>query len=76
MRGELPLAAASARVAATDAFAYAAQENLQTHGGIGYTWESDCQLFYRRARLYALVLGSQFAWKEKIVRALETANAA
>ena len=73
---ELPLASASARVAATDAFAFAAQENLQTHGGIGYTWESDCQLFYRRARLYALVLGSQFAWKEKIVRALETANAA
>ncbi|TXL81698.1 acyl-CoA dehydrogenase [Vineibacter terrae] len=74
--GELTLAAASARVAATDAFAFAAQENLQVHGGIGYTWESDCQLLYRRARLYALVIGSQFAWKEKIVRALETANAA
>ncbi len=74
--GELTLAAASARVAATDAFAFAAQENLQVHGGIGYTWEADCQLLYRRARLYALMIGSQLAWKEKIVRALETANAA
>ena len=35
---ELPLAAASARVAASEAFWYAAKENLQTHGGMGFTW--------------------------------------
>ncbi len=28
-----------------DAFNYAAQENIQTHGGNGYTWEYDCHLF-------------------------------
>jgi alkylation response protein AidB-like acyl-CoA dehydrogenase len=70
----IPLAAAGARVAASDAFTFAAQENIQTHGGIGFTWESDCQLFYRRARLYALALGSSDNWKEQIVRSLESAN--
>jgi acyl-CoA dehydrogenase len=71
---QLPLAAAGARAAANAAFLFAAQENIQTHGGIGFTWESDCQLFYRRARLHATVLGSSDAWKEQIVRMLETSN--
>ena len=38
-------AAAAARVAATEAFWYAAKENIQTHGGMGFTWEVDCHLF-------------------------------
>ena len=41
---ELPLAAAAARVSATQAFDYAAKENIQTHGGVGFTWEFDCHL--------------------------------
>jgi alkylation response protein AidB-like acyl-CoA dehydrogenase len=45
---ELPLAASAARIAACDASWYAAKENIQTHGGIGFTWEVDCQLYYRR----------------------------
>ena len=71
---DLPLAAASARVTATDAFCFAAQECLQVHGGIGYTWESDCQLFYKRSRLYALAFGSQLHWKEKITGCIERQN--
>ena len=50
---ELPLAAAAARVAACEAFWFAAKENLQTHGGMGFTWEVDCHLFYRRAQQLA-----------------------
>ncbi|MEG9861978.1 MAG: acyl-CoA dehydrogenase family protein [Parvularculales bacterium] len=73
---ELPIAAAAARVAASEAFCYAAQENVQTHGGIGFTWEGDCQFFYRRSRLLALALGSETQWKEKLVRHLEAKNAA
>jgi alkylation response protein AidB-like acyl-CoA dehydrogenase len=67
---ELPLAAAAARVAASEAFSLAAQENVQTHGGIGFTWEHDCQLFYRRARGQALVLGGMAAWKGRILAGL------
>lgn len=73
---EWPLAAASARVSATEALTLAAQENIQTHGGIGFTWESDCQLFYRRARADASCLGPAHVWREKIVRAIEIKNAA
>ncbi len=63
----VPLAAAGARVAASRALRLAAQENIQVHGGIGYTWESDCQLFYRRARYWNIVLGSDAEWRCKIL---------
>ena len=73
---ELPLAAASARVSATEAAWLAAKENIQTHGGIGFTWEMDCHLYYRRAKLLGLTLGSAPWWKDRVVAALETRNAA
>jgi hypothetical protein len=73
---ELPLAAAAARVSACDAFWYAAKENLQTHGGIGFTWEMDCHLFYRRAQQLGLVAGAAKSWKERLVTQLERRNAA
>ncbi len=73
---ELPLAAASARVSACEASWYAAKENLQTHGGIGFTWEMDCHLFYRRAQQLGLVAGGAKQWKERLVTQLERRNAA
>ncbi len=73
---ELPLAAAAARVCATQAFDYAAKENIQTHGGVGFTWEFDCHLYYKRSRELALSLGPQRLWKDRLVSALERANAA
>ena len=73
---ELPLAAAGARIAALDAYQFAAEENVQLHGGIGFTWESDCQFFYRRARTLALSLGSKNHWSDLLVRSLEQRNSA
>jgi alkylation response protein AidB-like acyl-CoA dehydrogenase len=64
---ELPLAAAAARVSATEAFHLASKENIQTHGGMGFTWELDCHLFYRRAKQLALAVGSARHWKERLV---------
>ena len=64
---ELALAAATARVAGSDAFYLAAKENIQTHGGMGFTWEMDCHLFYRRAKLMAVQLGSNPHWKDRLV---------
>ena len=43
---ELPFAAAASRAAASDAYYLCAKENIQTHGGMGFTWEVDCHLFY------------------------------
>lgn len=71
---ELATAAAGARVAALDAYQFAAEENVQLHGGIGFTWESDCQFQYRRARLLSGMLGSKAHWEERLVRALENRN--
>lgn len=67
---QLPVAAATARLSATRAYERAARENLQLHGGMGFTWEADCHLHYRRARLLALNLGSEAVWSERLVSAL------
>jgi acyl-CoA dehydrogenase len=69
---ELPVAAAAARVSATEAFWLAAKENIQTHGGMGFTWEFDCHLHYRRAKLTGLGLGSARRWKDLLITRLET----
>jgi alkylation response protein AidB-like acyl-CoA dehydrogenase len=68
---ELPVAAAGARVAGTEAFHYASKENIQTHGGNGFTWEYDCHLFYRRAKLLSVNLGSSRVWKDRLITNLE-----
>ncbi|HEX6704680.1 MAG TPA: acyl-CoA dehydrogenase family protein [Albitalea sp.] len=68
--GELPLAAASARVAACEAAEFAAKETIQTHGGIGATWEADPHLFYRRARSLQCLLDGPAVWRERLVSAL------
>jgi alkylation response protein AidB-like acyl-CoA dehydrogenase len=68
---ELPVAAAAARVAASDAYWFAAKENIQTHGGIGFTWEADCHFFYRRSRHLGLIIGAPRDWKRRLTHALE-----
>ncbi len=66
-RSELPLAAATARVSATQAYQHCSKNNIQVHGGMGFTWEFDCHLFYRRSKLLALLLGSETRWKGLLV---------
>jgi alkylation response protein AidB-like acyl-CoA dehydrogenase len=73
---ELPVAAAAARVAGSAAYWLAAKENIQTHGGIGFTWEADCHFFYRRARHLGLMLGAPRDWKRRLADRLETRLAA
>lgn len=71
---DLRLAAATCRVSAIQAFHYATKENIQTHGGMGFTWEFDCQLFYRRSKLLALNLGSEHWWQDRLITAHEQRN--
>jgi alkylation response protein AidB-like acyl-CoA dehydrogenase len=73
---ELPLAASAARIAASEAYWFAAKENIQTHGGIGFTWEVDAHLYLRRSRQLGLVAGAPRVWKERLVSQLERRNAA
>ena len=73
---EMPIAASAARIAASEAFWFASKENIQTHGGIGFTWEMDCHLYYRRSRQLSLVAGAPRVWKARLVSHLERRNAA
>jgi len=70
---DLALAAATARVSATQAFQLCSRDNIQVHGGMGFTWEYDCHLYYRRSNYLTLVLGGLSAWEDKLVSALPDA---
>jgi acyl-CoA dehydrogenase len=67
---DLPLAAATARVSATDAYYLISKENIQAQGGMGFTWEFDCHLYYRRAQLLSFTIGGQPHWKEALANRL------
>lgn len=73
---DLGIAAATARVSATDAFNLASQEMIQMHGGVGFTWEYDCHMFYRRAQHLGLMLGAASEWRDKLVDRLAASVAA
>jgi acyl-CoA dehydrogenase len=71
---DLRQAASAARVASLDALSFTAEEAVQLHGGIGFTWESDCQFYYRRNRALVAALGSRGFWADRLVRSLEQRN--
>ena len=73
---ELPEAAANARVSATTAYQLAAKNSIQVHGGVGFTWEYDCHLYYRRSNLLALSLGSLGYWENALIDRMRQRNAA
>ena len=54
---QLPLAAAAAHGYAADALEQCAESAIQVHGGIGFTWEHDAHLFWRRAKVDRLLFG-------------------
>ena len=54
---DLPVAAPLAKAVAADAFVAVAGEAIQLHGGIGFTWEHDLHLFFKRAWTTALMHG-------------------
>jgi alkylation response protein AidB-like acyl-CoA dehydrogenase len=73
---ELPEAAAAARISATQAFQHCAKNNIQVHGGMGFTWEFDCHMYYRRSNAMALALGSLSYWEDALIDGMRKRNAA
>jgi alkylation response protein AidB-like acyl-CoA dehydrogenase len=67
---ELPEAAAIAKSYCCDAFYNCAAGAIQLHGGIGFTWEHDAHLYFKRARASATLLGSPAWQREQLLRAL------
>ncbi len=73
---DLAEAAATMRVSSTKAFQHCAKNNIQVHGGMGFTWAMDCHLFYRRSNLLAVSLGGLNEWEDKLIDRLRAKNAA
>ena len=68
---ELPVAAATARLSAGKAYWLAAKETIQTFGGIGFTWDVDAQLYYRRHKALKLNLGAERFWENRLIDGLK-----
>jgi alkylation response protein AidB-like acyl-CoA dehydrogenase len=73
---ELPVAAATARVSATQAFQHCSTNNIQVHGGMGFTWQFDCHLYYRRSNMLAVALGTQSKWEAELIDRMRKRNVA
>ncbi|MCA9773543.1 MAG: acyl-CoA/acyl-ACP dehydrogenase [Myxococcales bacterium] len=67
---EFTIVAPLAKACCTDAFLAAAAGNIQIHGGIGYTWEHDAHLLYRRAKANDQLLGDASTHRAKLADAL------
>ncbi|MDH4611519.1 acyl-CoA dehydrogenase family protein [Pseudomonas sp. BN102] len=67
---ELPLAAALAKSRCSEAFFQCAAESIQLHGGVGFTWEYDPHLYFKRARASEALFGAPSWHRERIATAL------
>ena len=65
------LAASMAKAAASDCQALVCSDAIQIHGGLGYTWESDVQLFVKRAKTLEALFGTGRAHRRRIAELLE-----
>lgn len=70
LAGELLEAAATAQIHASEAFFNCAAESIQLHGGVGFTWEYDPHLYFKRARASEQLLGSPALHRERLAAQL------
>jgi alkylation response protein AidB-like acyl-CoA dehydrogenase len=67
---EAPLAAALAKAAASDAYRRVSAEGIQLHGGIGFTWEHDMHLYFKRAKSSEFTFGDATYNRELVAQGL------
>lgn len=67
---DLSYFAAQARTDATEAALFSTRESIQLHGGVGFTWEFDPHLFFRRAQAASQRLGTVEQWRERVAARL------
>src|SRR5208282_5547905 len=65
---ELPLVASLAKAFCSEAYFHAAAENIQIHGGIGFTWEHDAHLYFKRAKSSELLFGDPAYHRELLAQ--------
>jgi alkylation response protein AidB-like acyl-CoA dehydrogenase len=67
---DLPLLASVAKAYCSEAYAHAAAENIQIHGGIGFTWEHPAHLYFKRAKSSELFLGAPDYHRERLLQGM------
>jgi alkylation response protein AidB-like acyl-CoA dehydrogenase len=65
---ELPVVASLAKAYVSDAYFHSAAENIQIHGGIGFTWEHDAHLYFKRAKSSEILLGDATYHRELLAQ--------
>ncbi len=65
---ELPVVASLAKAYCSDAYFHASAENIQIHGGIGFTWEHPAHLYFKRAKSSELLLGDPTYHRELLAQ--------
>jgi len=63
---EVPVVASLVKAYASDVYFHVAAENIQIHGGIGFTWEHDAHLYFKRAKASELFLGDATYHREHL----------
>jgi alkylation response protein AidB-like acyl-CoA dehydrogenase len=63
---EVPVVASLVKAYASDVYFHVAAENIQIHGGIGFTWEHDAHLYFKRAKASELFLGDASYHREQL----------
>ena len=63
---EIPVVAALVKAYASETYFHVAAENIQIHGGIGFTWEHDAHLYFKRAKSSELFLGDAAYHRERL----------
>ena len=68
---EAPIMASMAKAYASDGYRQVAADNIQIHGGVGFTWEYDCHLYFKRAKSDEVWLGDGTIHRERVARFLK-----
>ena len=67
---DLPQAAATAQVVCSEAYAFVAAETIHLHGALGFTWDHDAHLYFKRAKSSRLLFGDPRFHRERLFRDL------
>jgi alkylation response protein AidB-like acyl-CoA dehydrogenase len=67
---ETPVLASLAKAYCSEAYYHCAAESVQIHGGVGFTWEYDCHLHFKRARAAEQLLGTPAYHRERVARTI------
>ena len=64
----LPVAAALAKAFCSDTYFHCAAQSVQIHGGVGFSWEYDVHLYFKRARSTEILFGSPAHHRERVAQ--------